>query len=352
MRPRIILRTHYQADEPRFIIATVTRCSSPTESRHEDAVAAALKKWALANGYTLSLPGATYAVGNARTLELLNDAHRWTSTGLALGFLHGASAPGSGEGLALSEPERRLYLKQYLAAGGALLVQFAAWLLNRGETSDDELRTSSVIEQLLLETFDRYLGIVTDIRERTAVRKERERLSRSEYASSTKRHKRYPLLRTMERLELLANRDSTERIAPDPDGHLAALVNAVPDLQTLERIAKEETLYGVVERVYGPPRPQRSEAAALIERAYSFAIDRGLQACPLGYLDHLLFALSLVPPERSSEKGAAEEMLEPLHRRRPLDVRFHVDRRGRRAFVLVTGETLNSLAGGIMDGAV
>src|SRR5712692_5213933 len=91
MRPRILLRTHYQADEPRAIIAAVTECSSPTESRHEDAVAAALMKWAKANDYTLSTPGALYAVGNARSLGLLNTSYRWTATGLAFGYIHSAS---------------------------------------------------------------------------------------------------------------------------------------------------------------------------------------------------------------------------------------------------------------------
>lgn len=348
-RPRIILRTHYQADEPRVIIATVTHCSSPTDSRHEDVVAAALVKWAKANEYTLSLPGATYAVGNARTLGLLNESHRWTSDGLAFGYLHANCPAASGvEGLVLAAPEQRLYFRLYLEHGGALLVKFARWLLDRGQVTDDVLRDESVTEHLLIEILDEYLTFVTDIRDRTAIRRERERLNRSQYASSTKRHKRYPLLRTMKRLGLITDTDvnGAPIIAPDPAGRLNALSQTIPDVATLERLVKDDTLSGVVAGVYGEPKSSGSPLR-LVESAYTFAMSRGLQACPLSYLDALLSAAALVKAKEG--KGAfapAEELLEPLHRERPSEVRFHVDRRGRRAFVLVTGETLRAFSGG------
>jgi hypothetical protein len=70
----------------------------------------------------------------------------------------------------------------------------------------------------------------------------------------------------------------------------------------------------------------------------------GLQACPLAFLDDLLFATSVGKTRKAGgAPGPAEELLEPLHRERPSEVRFHVDRRGRRAFVLITGEALQSL---------
>ncbi len=350
MRPRIILRTHYQADEPRVVIATVTHCSSPTERRQEDGVAAALVRWAKANEYTLSLPGATYAVGNARTLGLLNDAHRWTAAGLSFGYLHATCPARDGpEGLALAVPEQRLYFKLYLENGGALLVKFARWLLERREVTDDDLRDGSVIEKVLMDSLDEYMTFVTDIRDRTAIRKERERLSRSEYASSTKRHKRYPLLRTMTRLGLIteAGPNGMPIITPDPEGRLATLARTVPDVTTLERYAKDNTLYAVVEEVYGAVQPNEGSALMLVASAYAFAMGLGLQACPLAYLDDLLFASSLVTArEFSRAAGPTEELLEPLHRDRPSEVRFHVDRRGRRAFVLVSGEALESIGFG------
>ena len=86
MRPRILLRTHYQADEPRLIIASAVHCSSPTESRDEGRIAAQLQKWARSNGFIISVPGAIYAVGNSRQLGLLNNVNRWTARGLAFAY--------------------------------------------------------------------------------------------------------------------------------------------------------------------------------------------------------------------------------------------------------------------------
>lgn len=351
MRPRIVLRTHYQADEPRAIIATVTHCSSPTESRHEDAVASALVRWAQSNNYTLSTPGAVYAVGNARSLGLLNASHRWTATGLAFGYTNRTSRTLAGtDVLALTAAEGRLYLRCYLENGGALLIKFGHWLLGRGATTDEQLRSESVIEHLLIEALDEYLTIATDVRDRTAIRKERERLSRSDYASSTKRHKRYPLLTTMERLGLLAFDEVSEQrtgVSPDAEQRLARLLEALPNVTALERACKDGVLEGVIDDVLhdavqaGPP--QSAKAAPLMAEAYRFAVDLGLQACPLSYLDDLLFAYSVAGPFGPAKRVNAEALFEPLHRRFPADVRFHVDRRGRRAFVLIGGEPSKTL---------
>lgn len=351
MRPRIILRTHYQADEPRAIIATVTQCSSPTESRHEEAVAGALVKWAKENGHTLSTPGAVYAVGNAQSLGLLNNSHRWTARGLAFGYINSVLPPGKGiTGLVLSTPEERLYLKYYLERGGALLIKFGQWLLGRGRTTDEELRTESTIEKLLVEILDEYLTIATDIRDRTAIRRERDRLSRSDYASSTKRHKRYPLVRTMERLKLVVTEQEDGHrtsVSPDPTGRLASILTLIPDVTALERLCRDNALdHAIDEAEYRSSKtePQLgSPVAPLLAGAYRFAIRRGLQACPLTYLEDLLFAYVRRDAHASGKCATVEAIFESLHRRCPNEVRFHVDRRGRRSFVLVSGDASSRL---------
>jgi hypothetical protein len=355
MRPKILLRTHYQADEPRAIIAAVTVCSSPTQSRHEDAVATALVRWAKENDYVLSIPGAVYAVGNARSLGLLTASCRWTATGLAFGYIHNRiSSSIRHDALTLTAAEARLYLRCYLDNGGALLIKFGQWLIERGSTTDDELRSGSVIERLLIEALDEYLTIATDIRDRTSIRKERERLSRSEYAASTKRHKRYPLLTTMNRLGLVVSGDGAHQrtgVSPDPEGRLVRLLNALPDVTTLERSCREHVLEGVIDKALLDTQqlggPGKLNAATLIADAYRFAMGRGLHACPLSYLDDLLFAYALVDAPASAMRATAEDILEPIHRQSPTDVRFHVDRRGRRAFVIVSGEPLRTLEEGL-----
>src|SRR5438094_350906 len=111
MRPKILLRTHYQAAEPRILIATVTECSSPTESRDEDSVAAALVRWAREVNYPISLPGAVYAVGNDRSLGFLNSSNRWTSAGLA--FAHCQSPAANGVRVwnpALTAAEEKIFI--------------------------------------------------------------------------------------------------------------------------------------------------------------------------------------------------------------------------------------------------
>lgn len=350
MRPRILLRTHYQADEPRLIIAIVTeRCSSPTESRSEEAIAAALERWARKNNYTVSTPAVVYAVDNARHLGLLDNSNRWTASGLALAFLHRLLPPSSGaESRLLTSVEERLYLKLYLAGNGALVIKFAKWLIERGSTTDEQLRKESIIEHLMIEALDEYLSLTTGIRERTAIRKERDRLGRAEYAASTKRHKRYPLLTTMLRLRLLQQRDESgghEMLKPDTNGRLAAISRAIPDVDTLERLIRanklQETLDVEMREYARLDLPTNEKPPTLLLHAYAFAMDVGMQACPISYLDDVLDAF--FPASPAGRSPSAEKMLEPIHKEKPGEVRFHVDRRGQRAFVLISEKAIEHL---------
>jgi hypothetical protein len=350
--PRILLRTHYQANEPRLIIAAATHSSSPVESRSEDAVASSLEKWARKNGYVISTPGAIYAVGNARHLGLLSNANRWTADGLAFAFLSYLLPPPPGlESRYLAPLEERLYLKIYLMGAGALLVQFAKWLIQRGSVTGEQLRTELVFEELLAQTLNEYLSLATDVRERAGIRKERERLNRIEYAASTQRHKRYPLLTTMERLRLLQCRDNGEATAviqPDPDGRLLALSRSLPDIETLERLIRANELQEALDiqlREYGRHDLSVTEKPnALLLRAYTFAMETGMQACPLPFLDDIL--ISAFPASPAARTPTAEQILEPIHRELSGQIRYHVNRRGQRAFVLIGKSAMERVVAG------
>jgi hypothetical protein len=295
----------------------------------------------------MSIPGAVYAVSNARSLGFLNSSNRWTATGLALGYILKVLPTSTGnQSLALRPPEQCLYLRYYVAGAGALLIKFGQWLMRRGTATDEELRTGSVIEQLLIEALDEYLTIAADIRDRTLIRQERDRLSRSRYASITKRHKRYPLITTMERLGLLeAEKAGGSRItmAQDATGRLAALLREIPDITSLERLVRDDSLAAAIGRVLSETKggvwSQTPQLGSLLADAYRYALDVGLQACPLVYLDDLLLAFD----PSSAGKTTAEGIFEPLHRRMPSAIRFHVDRRGRRAFLLLGREASNNL---------
>jgi hypothetical protein len=350
VRPRILLRTHYQAHEPRLIIAAVTHASKPTEGHDEGRVAARLETWARANGFVISTPGATYAVANARQLGVLSSTNRWTALGMSFAFLNQVYPPGTGELTpVLTAPEERLYLKTYLIGAGALPVEFASWLLKHGSVTDDQLRRDAILEKLAVAALGEYLRITTDTRDRTFIRHEKDRLAKIDYAAITKRHKRYPFLTTMRRLRLLehsARSADDNLIRPDSGGRLAALSRTVPDIESLERLIRTLKLQPLLDlelREYSRgDLPQVDSPLKLLLRAYDFAIRHGMQACALNFLDDVLAAT--IPTSTLQRSPTAEELLAPWHKALPGEIRFHVDRRGKRAFVLLSERSINHIA--------
>lgn len=349
MTPRLLLRTHYQVHEPRIIIYLVTRCASATNSRHEEALAASLKAAVLAWKPKLAfgLPPATYALDNARALGFLNSSNRWTTAGLGLGYLASAEPTADdAPSLDLSLAEARLYLTQYLIGTGALALRFGGWLLHHGRTTDEDLGRTEIVEELLVQTLDEYLTLARDARDRTAIRRERDRLRKMRYDEKTRRHKRRPILCTFQRLHLLQIQSDGKTIQPDPDGRLEALIRLIPKTEDLERLAtSRDQLREVVSQVYAgdvvSPMPEGDSLR--VARAYTFAMGLGLQACPLEFLDDALFmeGVQVIPDEGVG--GSAERLLTDFHKCQPRDIRFHVDRRGRRAFVVLSDEGLRLL---------
>ena len=343
MQPRLMIRTHYQAAEPRVLLATVTECTSPTISRDEETAARALVRWARGVGQTLSLPGALYALGNNRTLGFLSRLNRWTAAGLAFSYVCSESAtPRDGWQPELGVSEQYIFLKNYLTGAGALLVKFGAWLLAESRTSHEQMRRSSVLEALYVDVLNDYLKIANQIRDRTSIRHERDRLSRTQYSTLTKRHKRYPLLAVMRRLQLLD--ESQGEFVPDRLGRLARLVAAIPDIRSLEHLIRDQRLRATVLHVLAgaPIEEYRPQVDRVIASGYRYAVGQGLQLCPLGFLEDILYATSVgrcVVPAASN----AEQCLERWYNRFPGDVRFHVDRRGQRAFVTIENSVLDNM---------
>lgn len=323
MRPRILLRTHYQADEPRLIVAAVTHCARPTSSIDEGQLATCLLQWGKAHNLVLSRPAADYAVDNAKHLKLLTSSNHWSYRGLALAFVSKSNAEYA---IDLTPSQQLLYLLYYLNGAGALLVTFAQSLLLAGKYTDEELRRDEIIERCLIDALDQYLRLAQDIRDRTAIRKERERMAAQDYAASTQRHKRYPLIRTMERLGLLDTSADEYR----PTERLRQLAIAIPDIASLERKANESSLRAALSAIIGSKtaRLPQSAAATVILESYKFAEKAGLQACPIEFLDDVVWSET-----GQDTQGGVETAFEALRKSLPRDVRFNVDRRGRRAFV-------------------
>jgi hypothetical protein len=154
----------------------------------------------------------------------------------------------------------------------------------------------------------------------------------------------------MERLKLVVTEQEDGHrtsVSPDPAGRLASLMTLIPDVAVLERLCNSDALDEVIDDVVSErgttESPSGSNFATLLAGAYRLAINRGLQACPLSYLEDVVFAYVRRDPLVSVERTSAESILESLHRRLPNDVRFHVDRRGRRAFVLISTDTSTRL---------
>ncbi len=358
MTPRLILRTHYQVEEPAYVELLVKRCTSPVKSSYGEVVARKLAQEVRGRcARDFNEAAGAYGVDLGRALGVLTSNLTWTERGHLVDLL--AEVEGvAGDPFALTPAERLLHFKLFFEADGAALLAIARYLAAHGSLSHADAVNKPIVENLFEEILGAYLTTTKQTEDRLALRKEIEKVRRG-YKEKTRQHKIHLHMQTMHRLGIIQRIDSKDGInycATSCEAGLTAVqrfVREVPDYVILEqKVVRNEWLsvaLAVLNVAFRPADLGEESIRAFVLAAaagvYRAVTGSGVTLCPMHTLISAVQVTALVKGQWSVGYEDLMQTLEFEQRRSPRDFRFHVDRRGRPAFVKVSDAWLTEHKG-------
>lgn len=150
--PRILFRTHYQADEPAYLELVVQRCTFPVRSSYQEVVADRLVRL-LRPRKRLNQAAASYAVGLARAAGMLAPNLAWSPLGVVTALVSDISDYDEQAVSQLSVARRLLLLRVFLECDGAVLYYRARRLLHDHEISASGDGANTFARAMFLDLF-------------------------------------------------------------------------------------------------------------------------------------------------------------------------------------------------------
>ena len=353
LKPRVILKTHSGVRRPGIFSVLVVRCTSASHPADQGNLVQRLAA-EFRHVSRDSLKGAAFgergaafhAVWMAKPEQLgfLTSNLFWSWKGHVIRILTSRDADAETSAfLNLNSAEQVIYLKYYLEGDGAILISLARELVSRGGLTEDDLVQTDLLEKSLLKIWQEYLDLSTNITERVRLR---QKLRRRRYDTSTRRHKTYPHLIPFEDMGLLVRekvdkKDVFTPTAYDGKTPLKTMVEAFPTIKALEdSIDRSEHCSILAEMIFpGHRRFSQSRDLAMLMRAtiesYRVLSSNGIAIHPIDAITDICYAQMLFRQQVFVTRQDIDGVLAELQTQHPKEVRFHVDRLGRPAYIVV-----------------
>lgn len=339
MQPRVVYRTHYQIDEPTIVRTVLTHCTSSAQAAYDEIVAEKLVRAIAAAGGRLNAPAARYAVDLCHSLGVLSAHNVWTDRGMLLVAVAPAgSQPGSD--LDLLQVEKLAFFSVLMAADGASLLYLLDTLCRSKGLPGPRDDWNTLAAEMFLDIYTRYLEMAGNLADRVRLRQELERIRARPFAGKSGAHKMFIHLQALVRLGLAVRADTgqsrTYVIAEDPRRRPCVLASSVPDLMALERLVADHQW---LEHASGTVTPvlQDIDDEFLVGRlmgAYLRVGQLGVDLCPLSTMTALA-RINAAADGILVTYSQCLERISSLQKEHLRQIRLHVDRWGRPAFVKV-----------------
>ena len=342
MEPRILLRTHYQAHEPAYLELVVTKCTSATVSAHKVTVVERLFRM-IAGKKGFNRAAAGYVVDAAHNLGLLTDRYTWAPTGTLIALTSDLREYSRADIEELDIGRRLAHLRMFLDGDGAALWYLMRELRQEGSITSGSEDANRIATEMFLEVYRQYFELSSSPSDRIRLRGKIDQLRQHQYRGNTGRHKLLFHVNMMHRLGWLDRPDPGSLVYSLSGKGVRAMrvffehVRTVADLERRLRDDEAMTLSGrLLAGASLRPEDRGLEAfTTLLTGMYQKVIDLGFSIAPVALLielvQHHLFTRGI----ELSYKNASE-MLEGFRRMDPKRVRYHVDRKGRPAYLLIT----------------
>ena len=368
---------HYAGSRPGLFSALVKSCTHPTSSAYLDSVAEKLlQQFKGVPLVTLAQPGkagdksslrlqgsviklnpaaAKSVVQMAVKLGLLNENFFWSWKGHVINIMCEKEKSQSGSFLELDFAEKIAYLKYYLEADGAMLLTLGEQILeNPAGISTKDLFEEPIVDVAFRKIVRSYLEKTGDLGSRTELRHKLVRLEAKRYNSNTRRHKILPRLIPLEDLGLLVREMTSggETFVPakrDAKIPLKILVSGLRNIETMEQQFMRGEYFAIIANTLCDNVKVLSldEHETLLSKEVAYVYvklqDTGTAVYSLDAIADVACTRLLANCAILASPEQVVELLQRLQKDRPYDVRFHVDRQGRPAYLILSENLLKEM---------
>jgi hypothetical protein len=255
-----------------------------------------------------------------------------------------------------------IYLKYYLESDGAFLIHFAHEVIKRGTKglSKYVIRyTDEIVEPIFKGVIKEYLSIEKmDFNKRISLRNFLDWFSKKTYEKKVRIHKAFPHLDPLVDLGILDYNNEERMYIPkiiDNKNISEIFLKKFPSIASLEGIflfeegnSKRAKEYGVEDGYYKraaelynvPYRKYSVDDGKIISeeivRVYSQIRDRLTGLASIRSIKDIVCTIALVNYNLLLEWPDIDTVLEALKREKSANLRFHVDRKGERAYIVLS----------------
>ena len=367
---------HYAASRPGLFTAIVKSCSHPTRSASLESVAEKLlnlfkgvplvalmqpgKSSKISNhelkGSVIKLDhaGSKSVIGMAVKFGLLTENFFWSWKGHVINVTC-EKEKSQNNYFELDFTEKIVYLKYYLEADGAMLLNLGQQILeNPKGISTKDFFEKPFIDVAFQTIIKSYLELTGDLARRTELRRKLGGLEAKNYKPYTRRHKLLPRLIPLEDLGLLTREITGEGetflpLKQDKKIPLKILVCDLGNIETMEQRFKRDEYFNIIAnticdnvRVF---HSDEHDALLFKEIAYAYRKlrDTGVAVYSLHAIKDIVCTRMLANHSIILGREYIIQLLQQLQKDRPYDVRFHVDRQGRSAYLIISEKLLEEM---------
>lgn len=335
MEPRIVVRTHYQVDEPAYLGLLVGE-TSPVQSEYPERVAERLARSIRLLDISFNIAAASYAVDLGRHVGLLTAQLTWAPLGHLVAIFARCRPSMLKQNLEPTELERLLWLRVFLEGDGAALLFLGSRLRDAGSLPSGDTNWNEIARDLFVWCYEEYLKLSSTTADRVAIRNELDRLRARGYQGKSGAHKVFVHLQTMARAGLAVRADTGNgRRYLAAEAPLDRFLNVCSDVPTMEALLRRESWIEAVSAVYDGAEPASYDdtaLASLVGYYYERIMASAIAICPLSTLRDAV-QLHVLAQKRLLAAPAITDWLMRAQAKTPKLIRLHVDRAGTVSFV-------------------
>lgn len=366
MKIRFISRVHYQISRPGIFSVILLRCSQKNQSTYPENIALKLLKIGHSIGNNIdnefeqlivNKESAKFAVSMAQALEFLTLNCNWDWRGFATAkILEEIDKSNLHSLLYLSEIEKVIYLKYFLEADGAAILEFSKVINNLKTVTRNNLLSNlrGEMNQVFINIWESYKHLSSDLKDKMNMTENIRNLKNKRdlegwgYTYKTLIHKVqghiFPLvdMGILTRKKLENNEVIFSTILENGKNYVGNLIKELESIEKMEYRFSRFEFFSIIANIFELNYRNYDQAkdfklvSELIVNTYHSVKDQLTKLSSIAVISDIISTKLLVHYNVLLERPQIESIMIEIKNLNPLSLHFHVDKYGNKAFVVIS----------------